>query len=76
MNSDNYTNPFDSDEHNFLVLKNARGQYSLWPEFAEVPAGWEMVFGPDAREPCNLYVEEHWQAINPFTQPGEREVVA
>lgn len=76
MNSDNYTNPFDSDEHNFLVLKNNSDQFSLWPEFAAVPAGWRIVFGPDVREACENYVEQNWQAINPFVQTGKREVGA
>lgn len=31
-------NPFDEDGP-FLVLVNVAGQHSLWPEFAEVPAG-------------------------------------
>ncbi|WP_226665175.1 MbtH family protein [Microbulbifer aggregans] len=66
MNSENYTNPFDSDAHQFLVLKNTSGEYSLWPEFLDVPAGWETVHGPDAREACSSYVDTHWLSINPF----------
>lgn len=32
-------NPFDDDRLAFLVLVNEQQQYSLWPEFAAVPAG-------------------------------------
>jgi len=39
-------NPFDNDALDFFVLLNARQQYSLWPAFAPVPAGWHNVAGP------------------------------
>ncbi|WP_231759257.1 MbtH family protein [Microbulbifer elongatus] len=76
MNSENYTNPFDSDAHSFLVLKNANGEYSLWPEFRAVPAGWERMHGPDTREACSDYVDAHWHSINPFAETVNAEVPA
>jgi MbtH protein len=57
-------NPFDEDGP-FLVLINAEGQHSLWPEFAEVPAGWTMVYGPGNREESLRYVEENWVDMRP-----------
>ena len=57
-------NPFDEDGP-FLVLVNAEGQYSLWPEFAEVPAGWTTVCGPTDREKSLQYVEENWTDMRP-----------
>jgi uncharacterized protein YbdZ (MbtH family) len=57
-------NPFDEDGP-FLVLINAEGQYSLWPEFADVPAGWTTVHGPDSREESLRYVEENWLDMRP-----------
>ena len=71
MNSENYTNPFDSDVHQFLVLKNAVEEYSLWPAPMVVPAGWEVVHGPDTRETCSNYVDAHWHSINPFAVTQE-----
>ena len=38
-------NPFDDTDGRFLVLVNDEGQHSLWPAFAEVPAGWTVVLG-------------------------------
>lgn len=46
------SNPFDDPNGVFLVLVNAENQHSLWPNFAEVPAGWQTVHGPDARQAC------------------------
>ncbi|MGP3925055.1 MbtH family protein [Streptomyces sp. 8N616] len=59
------TNPFDDENGSFLVLLNEEGQYSLWPAFAEVPAGWRAVFGEDARKSCLDYIEENWQDMRP-----------
>lgn len=59
------SNPFDDPEGRFLVLVNAEEQHSLWPAFAEVPAGWTVVFGEDSREACISYVEAHWTDLRP-----------
>ena len=37
------TNPFDDDNGTFVVLVNDEDQHSLWPTFADVPAGWRKV---------------------------------
>lgn len=42
-------NPFDDEEGRFYVLVNDEEQHSLWPSFAEVPAGWRIVFGEGGR---------------------------
>lgn len=44
------TNPFEDDDARYFVLVNAENQHSLWPAFAEVPAGWTVVHGEDSRE--------------------------
>ncbi|MGW0808757.1 MbtH family protein [Nonomuraea sp. NPDC002799] len=59
------TNPFDAENDEFYVLVNAEEQHSLWPAFAEVPAGWTAVFGPDERTAAIGYVEAHWTDIRP-----------
>lgn len=53
-------NPFDDENGYFRVLINAEGQHSLWPSFADIPAGWTAVHGPDSRQSCADYVSEHW----------------
>jgi MbtH protein len=62
------TNPLDHQDGRFLVLVNGEEQYSLWPAFADVPAGWRTVFGgPDGtdRDSALGYVEEHWTDMRP-----------
>lgn len=61
------TNPFDDENGSFFVLLNKRGQYSLWPGFASIPAGWSVEAGPDSRAACVRFVEERW---GPALRPG------
>ncbi|WP_431900904.1 MbtH family protein [Amycolatopsis thermoflava] len=59
------TNPFDDDSGRFYALVNDEGQYSLWPTFAEVPAGWRIVFGEDSRQACLDHIEANWTDMRP-----------
>lgn len=59
------TNPFEDENGTYLVLRNDEGQYSLWPAFAEVPAGWETVHSEASRQECLDYVNEHWTDMRP-----------
>jgi uncharacterized protein YbdZ (MbtH family) len=58
-------NPFDDDNGSFFVLVNDEEQHSLWPAFADVPAGWRVVYGEADRAGCLDYIEENWTDIRP-----------
>ncbi|WP_433470018.1 MbtH family protein [Spirillospora sp. CA-128828] len=64
------TNPFDDPDGTFRVLVNVEGQHSLWPAFADVPAGWTTVFGPESRSDCIGYVTANWKDIRPRSLPA------
>nr|WP_285405762.1 MbtH family protein [Luteibacter sp. ME-Dv--P-043b] len=59
------TNPFDNDTVSFLVLINDEQQYSLWPEFADIPHGWSTCFGPEKKQACLEYVDQNWFDMRP-----------
>lgn len=59
------TNPFEDPESSYLVLINDERQYSLWPTFVDVPAGWAVVSPQDTRESCVEYINEHWTDMRP-----------
>ncbi|MFF4171312.1 MbtH family protein [Streptomyces sp. NPDC001744] len=63
------TNPFEDATGVYLVLRNAAGQYSLWPASAAVPAGWHTDFGPGARTACAEHIEKNWTDLGPV-HPG------
>ncbi|WP_112471240.1 MbtH family protein [Streptomyces triticisoli] len=58
-------NPFDDENGEFYVVVNDEDQHSLWPTFADVPAGWRVVSGPAGRAESIAYVEENWPDIRP-----------
>ncbi|MEU9822366.1 MbtH family protein [Pseudonocardia alni] len=58
-------NPFDDETGTFYALVNDEGQYSLWPAFAAVPAGWQVAHGPADRAACLAHVEQHWTDLRP-----------
>lgn len=58
-------NPFDHENGSFYVLVNDEGQYSLWPAFADVPAGWTVVSGPAGRPACLDLIEREWTDMRP-----------
>lgn len=58
-------NPFEDEQAPYVVLVNDEGQYSLWREVIEVPAGWIKTFGPSTRELCLAHIEQHWTDMRP-----------
>jgi MbtH protein len=59
------TNPFEDEDANYFVLINDEGQHSLWPVFADVPDGWEVIFGEDGRQACLDFIEKNWTDMRP-----------
>lgn len=59
------TNPFEDDDATYLVLINDEGQHSLWPAFAEIPAGWTVAHPESSRQECLDYVEANWTDLRP-----------
>jgi MbtH protein len=59
------TNPFEDPDGTFHVLVNDEEQHSLWPSFAEIPAGWRSVLGPASRAECLAHVEATWTDLRP-----------
>lgn len=66
-------NPFEDEDARYFVLVNEEGQHSLWPVFAEVPAGWDVVFGEDGRRECLSFVEKNWIDMRPKSLIGRLE---
>jgi len=59
------TNPFEDPDAMYLVLINDEGQHSLWPVFADVPDGWEVIFGEAGRQECLDFIEKNWTDMRP-----------
>jgi len=59
------TDPFESEEGQFLVLVNDEDQYALWPAFLDVPAGWAPTGPAGERETCLRWIETTWKDMRP-----------
>lgn len=59
------TNPFEDPEGTYLVLVNDEKQYSLWPDFVPVPAGWSVALDGTSREACLDYINATWTDMRP-----------
>ncbi|MGY2288245.1 MbtH family protein [Pseudomonas sp. SDO528_S397] len=59
------SNPFERPDASYLVLINPEDQYSLWPQDIEVPAGWTVCFGPQAKEACIAHIDATWTDMRP-----------
>jgi MbtH protein len=67
------TNPFDDEQGEFCVLVNEEGQYSLWPTFRDVPAGWTAEGPRGARQECLDYIDAHWTDMRPKSLIAQME---
>lgn len=59
------TNPFEDDDADYLVLVNDEGQYSLWPDALDVPAGWSPVGTKAKRQVCLTWIDANWTDMRP-----------
>ncbi|WP_323748943.1 MbtH family protein [Streptomyces sp. PR69] len=66
-------NPFDDPDGRFLVLVNEEGQHSLWPDFADVPDGWTVSFGPSDRTSAVDHINATWQDMRPRSLVAQLE---
>ena len=60
-------NPFEDEEGTYVVLVNDEKQYSLWPNYCEVPAGWNVAKTDDTRQACLNYITENWKDMRPLS---------
>ncbi|QMU77961.1 MbtH family protein [Streptacidiphilus sp. PB12-B1b] len=58
-------NPFEDPEGRYLVLVNDEGQHSLWPTFADVPAGWTIALAESGYDESLAWITEHWTDLRP-----------
>jgi len=59
------SNPFEDKDGVYLALVNGEGQYSLWPAFIDVPAGWTVAHPKDSRDACLDFINRTWTDMRP-----------
>ncbi|MFT7773019.1 MbtH family protein [Roseateles sp.] len=60
------TSCFDREDETFIALVNQEEQYSLWPHWKAVPAGWTPVAGVKGPKQQVLeHIEKTWTDMRP-----------
>lgn len=58
---------FDSDTTQFQVVINAEEQYSIWPEYKALPAGWTAIGFSGDKATCLAHIEQVWTDMRPLS---------
>ncbi|GGB36206.1 antibiotic synthesis protein MbtH [Tistrella bauzanensis] len=51
----------------FDVVVNHEEQYSIWPTYKPVPAGWRTVGKQGPKADCLAYIDEVWTDMRPLS---------
>lgn len=55
---------YDPADIQFHVVVNAEQQYSIWPEYKAMPAGWQEIGISGDRQACLAYVSGIWTDLS------------
>jgi MbtH protein len=60
----------------YRVVINHEEQYSIWPEWKEIPAGWRAVGPTGKKQECLTYIGEVWTDMRPLSLRKQMEANA
>ncbi len=58
---------WDSEDTIFNVVVNHEQQYSIWPDYKDIPKGWQAVGKTGNKKECLQYIEEVWTDMRPLS---------
>jgi MbtH protein len=57
----------EEDKTIYKVVVNHEEQYSIWPEYKDVPLGWKSAGKSGPKEECLDYIKEVWTDMRPLS---------
>jgi MbtH protein len=58
----------EEDDHAiYTVVVNHEEQYSIWPDYKEIPNGWRAVGKTGLKPVCLAYINEVWTDMRPLS---------
>lgn len=57
----------EEDETIYVVVVNDEEQYSIWPEYKALPAGWRTVGKSGPKAECLAHIKEVWTDMRPLS---------
>lgn len=58
---------WDDEDAIFKVVTNHEEQYSIWPDYKQIPAGWRAVGKAGNKRECLAYIEAVWTDMRPLS---------
>lgn len=55
------------DDTIYHVVINHEEQYSIWPEYKDIPRGWRAVGKTGLKQECLEYIREAWTDMRPLS---------
>lgn len=52
-------------EEKYFVVVNQEEQYSIWPDWRELPLGWKSVGESNSKDACLNWIETNWTDMRP-----------
>ena len=59
------------DKTIYDVVVNHEEQYSIWPTYKDIPAGWKAVGKQGPKAECLAYIKEVWTDMRPLSARRE-----
>ncbi|QCW82868.1 MbtH family protein [Methylotuvimicrobium buryatense] len=57
----------EEDTTIYQVVINHEEQYSIWPEYKDIPNGWKAVGPKGLKQICLDYINETWTDMRPLS---------
>jgi uncharacterized protein YbdZ (MbtH family) len=57
----------DEDQDIYRVVVNDEEQYSIWPDYRDIPLGWKDVGVTGAKDACLDHIERVWTDMRPLS---------
>jgi uncharacterized protein YbdZ (MbtH family) len=57
----------EDEQETYRVVMNHEEQYSIWPDYREIPAGWKDVGVSGVKQVCLDHIEKVWTDMRPLS---------
>jgi MbtH protein len=57
----------EEEDLDYQVVVNHEEQYSIWPDYKEIPKGWRAVGKVGKKADCLAYINEVWTDMRPLS---------
>jgi uncharacterized protein YbdZ (MbtH family) len=71
-----FHDPDREDTTVYKVVVNHEEQYSIWPDYKEIPLGWRDVGKSGLKPECLAYIKEVWTDMRPLSLRKKMEELA